>query len=1184
MDRVNYVTYKEYPGKKSLRDRMKAIKAISLVAVSITADPCQDLCAIDGAAICSNGSRSINDNICENYFIQVETGGRCYRDAENNRDNCVGNVVPLQIHVAQSICAAIRRLETPISSSNLSSTNVGNIASQNSESQVGEISTNSGAVIALNGATEIASQTPESQARRDPADSPGSQQVQVNPAPSAVNHRRGIVQVNLPRGQTGSSGRSNAPSNTVPALNSATESASQSQESQSHRNPPNSGNTLPSVGPGSQQVQVNPGPVPQGSHRRGIVQVNLPRRQTGISGQSNLQSSTVQQTTEPRLQQDPVPAISGAVGTEQHNQQLGIAPQIFQQTQVSVEPNQLGSVVSESRVYLTCGQLQVAFARSNGVAVPVRRCFPAGQIITTPSTTSTTQGAIANSQTQSVITQQLNEQSIVSQTVQTSTTTPVPQRRRRVFPVNQTAVNTQNSEVTTPPRRQLLEEMANRITPPRRRHAAIEGSSAGESSNESVNIFGTLAGGDHVRRLDFSNSAIFGHPTLFNEPVSDGLSEVGRAVVNTLRTRSSLVTFDDAIRRFVQLIQNANIAENYEEIWTQVGGPQLLDAASRLAIDECGVQGYRNRNVCFTYMFFATHLPIPGEPGSLEFNEALAYIGLTEFISTRVANLRRMLGDTPPVTRLHNAVPLGHQVYMESFGHNWIVRCPSITTSTALRSIVFRHRLYRFTVLNNQANSRPLQMEQISREMPFVTSSPRLNEARPADIRRGIERVRFLEITQGGQQGHIIVREEGSVGEGVTREWFTCVAIDLFGPNSSYFITQGSWNILPRNSQGHAQHGVYGTIGRFIALSLIEGTPIGALFTRAFIARLLGQNVTSDMIAEFDGELANSLRSAEHYDDETLRLAFDKYPIPGSGSRKMVTSKNLQKQLRAALNSDGINRQYEAFYELYNAFHEVIPTQVLEGLTPEDVQGLIYGEREIVIEQDILNHFNVNGGYDRNSEEVVALREILMAYNQEQRRGFLRFVTDSTQLPLGGFAGLNPRIQITRIEASNPLSHTCFRSLELPAKRRTDQNGNPIHITHEQYVQYLSDRLMQGILAHSHNIGMSERAVERREANSEMIGAIARNQASSATNEQPIVSEATNEQSVVIEATNEQSVVTEATNEQSVVTEATNEQSIVSEATNEQSVVTEATNEQSSAVQGVVGSNATAASDHLSDN
>jgi hypothetical protein len=548
---------------------------------------------------------------------------------------------------------------------------------------------------------------------------------------------------------------------------------------------------------------------------------------------------------------------------------------------------------------------------------------------------------------------------------------------------------------------------------------------------------------------------------------SDELNFVGRAVAQAISEsymNYGSSSFRNVIREFVEFILNyAEIASHYQVVWIQFGGPQLLTAASQLSVDLCGEDGYHTLNACFTYMFMATHIPLPGEPGSSQFNEALAFIGLTDFVSTRAENLRRMLGVSPEARSDYEYTD---GVFMRTFGHNWIIRCPSVTTTPDSRRAVFRNRLNRYISQRDPVNSNPISLVGIQRQSALKDSVKQLKRD-PARIRRGVSRVRFSVLRENGS-----LVQESAFGDGVRTDWFSTVARQIFAPDNGLFENRGSLSMISPLSKvsSNEELRIFETIGRFIAPSLIQGVEIGALLPQAFIARLICQDITIDMIAEFDKQLANSIkyiRNLKDIESHMLRM-------PGSGSDDILTEKNRNKLIQAALKNFAVNGQTEQYKRLSESFREVLSPKKFQGFTPQDIQGFIYGESEIVIDENFLNLVSLAGYKDRDYE-VVALREILMAYNQELRRGFVRFVSGRSQLPLGGFPAM--KMQIARFKdphsTGNPTASTCFSKLNLPAWND--------HEAREDYKSRLEDRLTQGILAlDDPNAGMSENAVNAR--------------------------------------------------------------------------------------------------------
>jgi len=128
-----------------------------------------------------------------------------------------------------------------------------------------------------------------------------------------------------------------------------------------------------------------------------------------------------------------------------------------------------------------------------------------------------------------------------------------------------------------------------------------------------------------------------------------------------------------------------------------------------------------------------------------------------------------------------------------------------------------------------------------------------------------------------------------------------------------------------------------------------------------------------------------------------------------------------------------VTEQMDALKE---GFFEVLPQRIFRGFTPQQFERFIVGGAEIDID-DLHAHIIPEGGYNRQSDQVVWFMEMMRNLPDTDRRRVLRWITGGSQVPLGGFANLYPsRMRITRmIGASDlhlPRAHTCFNQIELP--------------------------------------------------------------------------------------------------------------------------------------------------------
>ena len=109
------------------------------------------------------------------------------------------------------------------------------------------------------------------------------------------------------------------------------------------------------------------------------------------------------------------------------------------------------------------------------------------------------------------------------------------------------------------------------------------------------------------------------------------------------------------------------------------------------------------------------------------------------------------------------------------------------------------------------------------------------------------------------------------------------------------------------------------------------------------------------------------------------------------------------------------------------------------------------GASEGVSTADMKAHTNYRGGYTAASSSVKLFWSVFESMNVTERRAVLKFVTGTSRAPLGGFAHLEPRFTICKVDCDAslfarvgvgsdvktlPSASTCFNMLKLPNYRR----------------------------------------------------------------------------------------------------------------------------------------------------
>ena len=158
------------------------------------------------------------------------------------------------------------------------------------------------------------------------------------------------------------------------------------------------------------------------------------------------------------------------------------------------------------------------------------------------------------------------------------------------------------------------------------------------------------------------------------------------------------------------------------------------------------------------------------------------------------------------------------------------------------------------------------------------------------------------------------------------------------------------------------------------------------------------------------------------------------------GAKRDVGIDDLEEYVQAVLDlalRDGVRAQIDAFRK---GFSEVLPAHHLRAFSPEELDVLFNGSRDVWERDAIVESLKFDHGYTRSSGAVGFLLSIMCEFTDAERRQFLKFVTGSPRLPVGGLARLVPRLTIvqkrpeggTSPDAYLPSVMTCANYLKLP--------------------------------------------------------------------------------------------------------------------------------------------------------
>ena len=302
---------------------------------------------------------------------------------------------------------------------------------------------------------------------------------------------------------------------------------------------------------------------------------------------------------------------------------------------------------------------------------------------------------------------------------------------------------------------------------------------------------------------------------------------------------------------------------------------------------------------------------------------------------------------------------------------------------------------------------------------------------------------------------------------GLRREWINLLCDQLFGPRCGLFGPRcGLFG--PRcglRAAGDDQHGPvhpsfpipagytvdhYRFAGNLAAKCLYESSPgpgyrqlVTARFTRSFLAQLVGSRVNYKHFESDDPQLyASKIKYIEHNDVTDLGLTFsqEEYDAEGrligtldfirGGSRIIVTNDNKLAYLNALAKYRLVDRVKEQVGAFLSGFRQLVPEHLLSILDEDELDMLMCGTSDYTADDFWANHVVV----DRTPEleKVLGwLRTAMSNFSDQERSGFLQFVTGSPRLPVGGLGHLVPKLQIGGAPtfAKLPRAHTCYHFL-----------------------------------------------------------------------------------------------------------------------------------------------------------
>lgn len=328
----------------------------------------------------------------------------------------------------------------------------------------------------------------------------------------------------------------------------------------------------------------------------------------------------------------------------------------------------------------------------------------------------------------------------------------------------------------------------------------------------------------------------------------------------------------------------------------------------------------------------------------------------------------------------------------------------------------------------------------VRRSQVFIDSFHQLKVRNPNEM-YGKLRVQFI-------------GEEGMDAGGLTREWYTLLAREMFNPNYALFIPSANAVAFQPNSMSYinSEHlEFFKFVGRIIGKAICDGYSLDLYFTRSFYKHILGQEVNYQDMEDLDPDFYKSLKflleinlNESELHEYYFAIEMEEFgklqvkELVSGGKSIRVTEDNKMEYIKLVCHmkmTKNILGQINAFLE---GFYELVPKQLIAIFDSKELELLISGLPEIDI-----NDLKANTEYHNYGEDtdvIIWFWDALEEFSHEERAEFLQFVTGSSKVPLEGFKALPGMGGVQKFQIHKsftdtdrlPTAHTCMNQLDLP--------------------------------------------------------------------------------------------------------------------------------------------------------
>ena len=287
--------------------------------------------------------------------------------------------------------------------------------------------------------------------------------------------------------------------------------------------------------------------------------------------------------------------------------------------------------------------------------------------------------------------------------------------------------------------------------------------------------------------------------------------------------------------------------------------------------------------------------------------------------------------------------------------------------------------------------------------------------------------------------------EQGVDEGGVRKEFFILLVRQIFDPNYGMFSYNKKTRLFWFNHYTFEPKIKYELIGLIFGLAIYNNTILDVKLPLAVYKKLLNIKPTIDDIKQCDPELYNTLNFLKTTNDTKLKeeldtnftVVDDKFgeklviPLKENGENIMIDNNNKDEYVDLYLDwyfNKSINEYFTSFEK---GFYRVFNRNLSKILTPDELELIICGTQLLDFHE--LKNACRYEEYEKDSLTIKYFWEIVLDFNEEEKKKFLSFVTGCDRAPIDGLGSLPITISNGGSDLDKlPSAHTCFNNLILP--------------------------------------------------------------------------------------------------------------------------------------------------------